>query len=137
MLRHAAIGSAAPRDQAYGQYPASQCAHAGRNFGIAASAVRGVVTPAPGTWLATVPDIRRRQRSDGADPVRGLKPPKDVAATVGDGVVRNVAPGRTRPIGRHVSSGHQLKGGAAIAAKAKGKPTGRASVQEGGGKYGK
>src|SRR3546814_7766899 len=52
MLRHAAIGSAAPRDQAYGQYPASQCAHAGRNFGIAASAVRGVVTPAPGTWLA-------------------------------------------------------------------------------------
>src|SRR3546814_1911931 len=67
MLRHAAIGSAAPRDQAYGQYPASQCAHAGRNFGIAASAVRGVVTPAPGTWLAPVPDIRRRQRSDGAD----------------------------------------------------------------------
>src|SRR3546814_3509316 len=76
MLRHAAIGSAAPRDQAYGQYPASQCAHAGRNFGIAASAVRGVVTPAPGTWLAPVPDIRRRQRSDGADPVRGLTPPK-------------------------------------------------------------
>src|SRR3546814_319113 len=121
MLRHAAIGSAAPRDQAYGQYPASQCAHAGRNFGIAASAVRGVVTPAPGTWLAPVPDIRRRQRSDGADPVRGLTPPKDVAATVGDGVVRNVAPRRARPIGRHVSSGHQLKGGAAIAAEANGK----------------
>src|SRR3546814_5122214 len=46
---------------------------------------------------------------------------KDVAATVGDGVVRNVAPRRARPIGRHVSSGHQLKGGAAIAAEANGK----------------
>src|SRR3546814_3856987 len=98
MLRHAAIGSAAPRDQAYGQYPASQCAHAGSNFGIAASAVRGVVTPAPGTWLAPVPDIRRRQRSAGADPVRGLTPPKAVAATVVDGVVRNVAPRRARPL---------------------------------------
>src|SRR3546814_9377360 len=86
------------------QYPASQCAHAGRNFGIAASAVRGVVTPAPGTWLAPVPDIRRRQRSDGADPVRGLTPPKDVAATVGDGVVRNVAPRRARPIGDRKST---------------------------------
>src|SRR3546814_19078232 len=46
---------------------------------------------------------------------------KDVAATVGDGVVRNVAPRRARPIGRHVSSGHQLKGGPAIAAEANGK----------------
>src|SRR3546814_18573650 len=71
-------------------------------------------------FRSPVPDIRRRQRSDGADPVRGLTPPKDVAATVGDGVVRNVAPRRARPIGRHVSSGHQLKGGAAIAAEANG-----------------
>src|SRR3546814_990088 len=113
MLRHAAIGSAAPRDQAYGQYPASQCAHAGGNFGIAASAVRGVVTPAPGTWLAPVPDIRRRPRSARADPVRGLTPPKDVAATVGDSVVRTVSPRRARPIGRHVSSSHQLPAGPA------------------------
>src|SRR3546814_17336223 len=72
-------------------------------------------------FRSPVPDIRRRQRSDGADPVRGLTPPKDVAATVGDGVVRNVAPRRARPIGRHVSSGHQLKGGAAITAEANGK----------------
>src|SRR3546814_13079296 len=71
-------------------------------------------------FRSPVPDIRRRQRSDGADPVRGLTPPQAVAATVGDGVVRNVAPRRARPIRRHVSSGHQLKGGAAIAAAAHG-----------------
>src|SRR3546814_14007205 len=97
MLRHAAIGSAAPRDQAYGQYPASQCAHARRNFGIAASAVQVVVTPAPGTWLAPVPDIRRRQRSDGADPVRGLTPHQALADTIGDSIVLNTTPRPTRP----------------------------------------
>src|SRR3546814_14632156 len=108
MLRHAAIGSAAPRDQAYGQYPASQCAHARRNFGIAASAVRGVVTPAPGTWLAPVPAIRRRQRSDGPEPVRGRTPPKEVAATAGDGGGPSVPLRPARPLGPAVLSGSHL-----------------------------
>src|SRR3546814_5660806 len=64
----------------------------------------------------------RATRTDTLFPYTTLfRSPKEVAATVGDGVVRNVAPRRARQIGRHVSSGHQLKGGAAIAAEANGK----------------
>src|SRR3546814_19724610 len=68
--------------------------------------------------------IRRPPRSTRTDtlfPYTTLfRSPDDVAAAVGNRVVRDIAPWRARPIGRHITLGQQFEGTACVATDADG-----------------